>query len=966
MRNRLVFTLLTLCMTCLQAYAQNESVIRGRVTDANTGAPLPNVNITAKARDLPEPIGTVTDDDGQYTIAGLSDGVYEVTVTHVGYEAAHRSDVPVEMGAVVELDFSLAVRPVAGMEITVEAVSLVPELSKDAPAGTSVVDGQEVADQTPLNLGEPIKSEPGVDYHQTGLVTGNTVVRGFNNVFSGALLTLVDYRIGRVPSLRVNAHNFIPISPLDIERIEVVRGPASALYGPNSANGVMHIITRSPFDARGTTVSVGAGERSLRGFTLRHANVLNDKLGYRVSTQYHTGTDWTYVDPVEVELRGRNPRDYDVERRTAEFLLDFRPTPGLRATASAGFTEASNIELTGVGAAQAKDWRYTFVQGRLQFQELFAQLFVNRSHAGESTLLQNGDRMVDESNLTVFQARHASRLGQRQRFTYGFDVLRTRPRTEGTINGRNEDRDDINEFGFYLQSKTSPNEKLDLVLAGRFDQHNHIDDPVFSPRAALVLKPTDERTLRLTYNRAFSTPSSSDLFLDLVVRPDAYGLGRNFQPSLGFPTAIDIRAQAALEGFTFKHDANGLPMFRSPFAPVAGLPADQFIPLDDPQFTNVMWGIARSAVLNGFLPSLKGLGARLIAQQLMAQGMPAAQAEATGAQQAELLATAFQNIVPATLPGLQNRLATLNQETLGFDAISDRSQAVTEIPKIKPTVTETFEAGFKGLIGKKLLVGADLYRTRRTDFVGPARVETPNVFLDPNTLSSALSQSFAQVLQAPSAAQLAAALSVLDAPSQGGNGNGSAVDELTRLFVAGTANNGAAFIPFGTVSPEQASDPAAVVVTYRNFGEVTLYGLDLGLEFYPNHPNNDWVFKGNYSYLSQNLFENLDGIADVALNAPRHKFNIGANYARPGTGLRLGARVRYKDGFPMNSGFYVGDLEAFTVLDLTAAYDLPLRNTRAAITLNVKANNVLNNEHREFVGAPEIGRLVSGGITVSF
>ena len=147
---------------------------------------------------------------------------------------------------------------------------------------------------------------------------------------------------------------------------------------------------------------------------------------------------------------------------------------------------------------------------------------------------------------------------------------------------------------------------------------------------------------------------------------------------------------------------------------------------------------------------------------------------------------------------------------------------------------------------------------------------------------------------------------------------------------------------------------------------MTLYGFDLGFELYPNHPNNDWVFSGAYSYVSENLFRDLDGIADIALNAPRHKFNFGANYSPLGTGLRLGGRVRYKDAFPMNSGVYVGDLEAFTVLDLNAAYDLPMKNSSAAITLNLNANNVLNNEHGEFVGAPEIGRLVSGGITVGF
>ena len=134
------------------------------------------------------------------------------------------------------------------------------------------------------------------------------VVRGFNNVFSGTLLTLTDNRIARVPSLRVNAFNFIPLTNDDVERIEVVLGPGSALYGPNSADGVMHIITRSPFASQGTSVNVGMGERSLRQTAFRHAGALGDRLGYKVSAQYYTGTEWEYTDPEEVKARKQRQR----------------------------------------------------------------------------------------------------------------------------------------------------------------------------------------------------------------------------------------------------------------------------------------------------------------------------------------------------------------------------------------------------------------------------------------------------------------------------------------------------------------------------------------------------------------------------------------------------------------------------------------------------------------------------------
>src|SRR5690606_10829117 len=105
------------------------------------------------------------------------------------------------------------------------------------------------------------------------------VARGFNNICSGALYTLTDHRIASVPSLRVNLMHFVPTTNEDLERIEVVLGPGSALYGPGTANGVLHMITRSPLLEQGTTFSFSGGERSLFHGTFRTAQLLSENLG---------------------------------------------------------------------------------------------------------------------------------------------------------------------------------------------------------------------------------------------------------------------------------------------------------------------------------------------------------------------------------------------------------------------------------------------------------------------------------------------------------------------------------------------------------------------------------------------------------------------------------------------------------------------------------------------------------------
>ena len=935
--------------------------LSGKVLDGE-GVAIVGANVVLESAALTGgKTGSVTDDEGRFSFASLPAGSYVVKVSHIGYSELVRAGVQMAPDGQLALDLILK-DAIIFLDQNVVSASRRQEKILDAPASVAVVEAEDIRSQPTLSVVEHIRDLPAVDFSQTGLAQSNVVVRGFNNIFSGALLTLTDNRIARVPSIRLNAYNFIPVTSEDIERIELVLGPGSALYGPNSANGVMHIITQSPLSSQGTDVSLGVGERSVRKVALRHAGKVGEKFGYKVSTQYYAGTDWKYQDPVEVQARaaalaaGADPatthigaRDFDIERQSAELRMDYRHSDELTAIVAAGYNNANNLDLTGLGAGQARDWAGGYYQARVLYRDWFFQAFRNWSDAGDTFLLRDGAPIVDKSTLTVYQVQHSAAIGARQRFTYGADALLTRPDTDGSINGANENDDDINEYGAYLQSETSLTEKLDLVLAVRYDEHNRVEDAEISPRAGLVFKPRDTQTLRLTYNRAFSTPSNNNLYLDLNSSRDAFGIGAAFAPSLGFSPNIDVRAQGTYrsgfsEGFTFSRSGNGRPQFRSPFAPVVGLSKDQYLDMNDPLFTNVMWGIGRGAVLSQLTP----LFTQLVTAQLQTQGLDQATAIAT----AQGLAAGLPGIVPEQLAGLNNALLKLNLEKVSagdaapFDPVGD----AFDVPRTRSTITETYEFGYKGVIGNKLVVAADLYHTKTSDFVGPLAVETPNVFLDPQSLAAALGPGIAAALADPANAQVAQAVAGLDNIQLPGivegNGNGTVVDELTTVFVGGAAQ-----IPFGTVSPEQAYDPTAVLLTYRNFGEVTTNGLDLSLAYYPIP---ELMLMGNFSYVDDSFFKNVDGIADIALNAPSTKVKMGGSYVFKERGVRLGGQLRYSGSFRQDSGVYVGDVDSYAVLDLNIGYKLPVERD---LRLTLDVANALDNSHREFAGAPEIGRM---------
>ena len=82
---------------------------------------------------------------------------------------------------------------------------------------------------------------------------------------------MLDYRSLISPGLEFFDSQNSPINNIDLERIEVVLGPGSALYGPDVTSGVVHFISKSPFRHPGTTVEMIFGERRINKTAIRHA-----------------------------------------------------------------------------------------------------------------------------------------------------------------------------------------------------------------------------------------------------------------------------------------------------------------------------------------------------------------------------------------------------------------------------------------------------------------------------------------------------------------------------------------------------------------------------------------------------------------------------------------------------------------------------------------------------------------------
>jgi outer membrane receptor protein involved in Fe transport len=173
-------------------------------------------------------------------------------------------------------------------------------------------------------------------------------------------------------------------------------------------------------------------------------------------------------------------------------------------------------------------------------------------------------------------------------------------------------------------------------------------------------------------------------------------------------------------------------------------------------------------------------------------------------------------------------------------------------------------------------------------------------------------------------------------------------------------------VPLGVVNLDHPlNNPTDIVLAYRNFGTVDLWGSDLGVDY---RFDGGFSLAGTYSYVNKDFFAKQVGGHDIALNAPASKGSVTARYRTPGGGGVIGdfsaeLRNRWVAGFPANSGVYIGDVPAYSLLDAGFSFK-PSLLPQAMISVN--ATNLLDKEHIQFIGGARMGRLLMTRLQYSF
>ncbi|MBN8589844.1 MAG: TonB-dependent receptor [Rhodothermia bacterium] len=542
-----------MALLCLLAPTVAAQTISGIVRDGGSNLPLPGVTVAVVGSNT----GTVTNVSGAYSLNVGKAGTFSIRYSFVGYAAETRS-VLLAVGKNQTLDVSLSPVMLSGDEVVVTA-SRRPEKLTEAPASISVITAKDFDQIASFNVGELASKIQGVEFVRTGVTGVGFNARGFNNAFNAKVVAMTDGRNSMMAGgSGLPAGIMNTVIKEDIERLEVVLGPNSALYGPNAHNGVANTITKDPRRYPGTTVAFSGGSQSVLSARLRHAQSLGSKLAFKVTGEFTKGEDFDFTDSVFVggSVYGRvrsvpeRNLDHTFQHIRGEGHLYFTPKAGNDFILSYGGSVNDFLSVNNVGRNQIQDWKFSYAQARYVSPRLFGQVYYTWTDVGTSYGITPYTRdYTNRINSTITDPASpffpsVGRLSSQAAETFGLRLGNQFKEKSGRLNAELQyntaieplginlvasasyQKDSPNTYGTSIADSTVPGQEgtlieitqmgaalqlekalpagFKLVAAGRLDNHSSFGNQ-FAPKVAVV-KTVGDGAFRASYGRAFSNP----------------------------------------------------------------------------------------------------------------------------------------------------------------------------------------------------------------------------------------------------------------------------------------------------------------------------------------------------------------------------------------------------------------------------------------------------------------------------
>ena len=526
-----------LLLFTVAAIAQNTGSVYGTVINKETGETISNAEILLKEISR----GTVAYENGSFEIKHIKSGIYTLYCHAMGYTTDTLSNIRVEVGKKTNVEFSMKTGNIRLGEVTVSATKIEKTIDKIG-SPVYVMGLKEIERTEGRNIEEALIRVPGVftedRYHnETNIVSFRGV--GLHTHVTSGILVLVD---GVSLTEAMGRTDFEGVDMENAEKIEILKGPVSALYGPNGITGVMNVVEKTPKEGLHGKAKVTYG--SYNSTTLS-GNINGGKNGfsYLVKGKYFNTDGYLNRSGSKSARVGlKLIKQFDNTGKlqfTADYIDADMDLPGTldREQFDDRSTEASNLF-----AGYERDFLRTNLVYTQNFGEqinLFTNIYYRKSN-GKGFY---ADRALAEDDINSLGGEIRSQFkhevfGKKNSIIVGFSMLNeknddqtfSRDTETGEIGAlTSAGNSNYNMFGAYIEDEFMLTEKLainigirydlvdydwtDNLNEGEFDTSASTSISSFSPKFGFAYNPTESLTVFGNIARGFRPPQISQLFV---------------------------------------------------------------------------------------------------------------------------------------------------------------------------------------------------------------------------------------------------------------------------------------------------------------------------------------------------------------------------------------------------------------------------------------------------------------------
>ncbi len=390
-------------------------------------------------------------------------------------------------------------------ETVVVTASKTAEELRDAPVAVTVVSAPEIETSAAESYGDLLRPVPGLNVAQTSARDVNLTPRLATGRNARATLALLDGRTIYQDYFGMVLWDLLPINFDEVKQVEVIRGPDSAMWGPNAFGGVVNILTKDPAEMLGTSVKVGGGTLGTREAGVIHAGA-SGAASYKVSASYFKQDAWERP----TALPDGTPLPAYDNTGTHQYRIDLRldldrPDAG-KWKLGAGFASSDGAILTGLGPFDSKDLYQGHAGAEYKKGDFHTSANVTLHDAKyvgflspDVVTIKNLGIAAEAGDRHLFGEKNLVSWGASARYSH-FDLSLV-----PDVHARTD-------LGVFLEDEIFLAETLRLRIGTRYDWSDTYGGAL-SPRTGLIFEPSKDHTFRLSWNRAFIAPSLVEDFL---------------------------------------------------------------------------------------------------------------------------------------------------------------------------------------------------------------------------------------------------------------------------------------------------------------------------------------------------------------------------------------------------------------------------------------------------------------------